>query len=53
MNKILIVGSASLGLWGGWWLGSQVNIWLALVLGALGAGLGLYIYRRHLKRMLE
>ena len=52
MHRVFVVGSCSLGGWVGWWLGTQVNIWLALVLGALGAGLGLYIYRRYLSRML-
>ncbi|MCD6249674.1 MAG: hypothetical protein J7J98_05000 [candidate division Zixibacteria bacterium] len=53
MNRFLMAGSVSMGSWGGWWLGSQVNIWLALVLGAVGGGLGLYLYRRYLSEMLE
>lgn len=30
----------------GWWLGEQVSLWLAVILGALGSGLGLYWARR-------
>ena len=52
MNRIFMTVSTSIGLWGGWWLGYQINIWLALVLGAIGGGLGLYLYRRYLSEML-
>ncbi len=52
MNRIIMAGSTTMGLWLGWWLGSQVSIWLALVLGSVGTALGWYIYRRYLSRLL-
>ena len=52
MNRLLYIGSVSLGLWGGWWLGYQVNIWVALVLASIGTALGWFVYRRYLSRML-
>jgi hypothetical protein len=52
MNRIVMGICFSLGSWGGWWLGNQVNIWLALVLASIGAGLGMYVYRRYLSGML-
>lgn len=52
MNRILMAGSVSLGSWLGWWAGSQVNIWVALVLGTIGTAAGWYVYRRYLSRLL-
>ena len=52
MHRVFVVGSCSLGGWVGWWLGTQVNIWLALMLGAMGSGLGFYLYRRYLSEYM-
>jgi len=48
MKKMFIVASCGVGSWIGWWLGGQINIWGALVLSAIGTGLGLYLARKFL-----
>ena len=34
----------SIGGWAGWWLGAHIGIMTALVLGAVGSGVSLYLY---------
>ena len=48
MSRILKGFFCVAGGYLGWWLGIQVNMWVALVLSAFGCGLGIYLYRRFL-----
>jgi membrane protein implicated in regulation of membrane protease activity len=50
MGKFLNLTLISLGGWLGWYLGYGVNIWVALVLAAVGSGLGAFLYRRFLEQ---
>ncbi|HET6655143.1 MAG TPA: hypothetical protein VFH57_02755 [Gammaproteobacteria bacterium] len=38
--------------WLGWWLGAQLSLMLAVFLGAIGSGVGLYYGRRLFDDML-
>ncbi len=53
MRKFFLVGSCSVGSWAGWWLGSQENIWMALLLSALGAGIGIYFGRKFMNEYMD
>jgi hypothetical protein len=50
-----IIGFVGLnaGGWLGWWLGAFHSLTLAVVLSAVGSGLGLYYVRKLADRFLE
>ena len=42
---LALIGTTVLGSIG-WWLGEQISVGVAVVLGAIGSGAGLYYSRR-------
>lgn len=46
MTKLLWLVGATMGGAAGWWLGAFVGIMTAVVLSAVGTGLGIYVARR-------
>ena len=43
----------NVGGWLGWWLGAQVGITTAVLISAIGSGLGLWGFRVLAERLLE
>jgi hypothetical protein len=48
MKGIVITSIMSITGWLGWWLGSQIGLYTALILSLIGTALGLYYARRFL-----
>jgi hypothetical protein len=46
MEKLFWLIGATAGGWLGWWLGARMGIMAAVMLGALGTGVGIYLARR-------
>jgi hypothetical protein len=46
MDKILRVMAMSVGSWLGWTIGAPLSIGAAVVLSAVGSGVGLYVIRQ-------
>ena len=52
MSKVLALVGASLGGWGGWWLGGLVGGTTAFVLSIVGTAAGVYYGRRAARQLL-
>ena len=46
MNKLLNILGLTLGSWAGWALGEHISLGAAVIGGAIGTGVGLYLARR-------
>jgi hypothetical protein len=46
MEKLLVMLGATVGGWAGWAAGEPLGIWGAVMLSAVGTGVGLYLGRR-------
>jgi len=53
MKKLLDGFGMMAGGWAGWWLGSLEGLTLAVVLSAVGSGVGMYAIHKLAQRYLE
>ena len=42
MGKLVVIVITSVASYLGWWLGDLINLYLAVVLSAIGTGVGVY-----------